>query len=235
MYKQFDEFFDWDLVPTTGFVEATHKPLGLMSTYDPALELLDEDEGGYVNHPLDKGGPTNRGITLATFRRYIKANASIADLKAITNAQVKLIYKRGFWDTIHADELPAGVDYAVFDFSVNSGPSRALKYLQISLQQMGLYKGEIDGLVGPQTLKAVGQAGPKKLIDLLCDYRQKFVRSLSNYPTFGRGWETRIAGVRKDAKALVGTGNAYVPTSPVAEKGFFERFVEAILLLFNKR
>lgn len=237
MFQAYDNYFDWDLVPTTGFVEANPQRFGLVATFDPALELLDEDEGGYVNHPQDKGGPTNRGITLATFRRHIKNNASIADLKAITNEQVKVIYKRGFWDTVHGDELPSGVDYAVFDFSVNSGPSRALKYLQIALQRMGLYKGDIDGLIGPQTHKAVKAADARKLIDVLCDERLKFVRSLSNYPTFGKGWENRIAGVRKDAKALVGKTPIVVTgptTTPVAPKSFIERLVEAIMLILNK-
>ncbi len=229
----FNEYFDLDLVPTTGFVEENYKPLSLVATYDPALELLDEDEGGYVNHPLDKGGPTNRGITLATFRRHIKSTATIADLKAITAEQIKIIYKRGFWDTVHGDELPSGVDYAVFDFSVNSGPGRALRYLQMSLQQMSLYKGDIDGLIGPMTLKAVQAASPEKLIDVLCDYRLKFVRSLSNYPTFGKGWERRIASVRQDAKRLVGKT---ATTTPVVrqERSFFERLFEAILLILNK-
>lgn len=230
--NRFDSFFDLDLVPTTGFVEQQYKPLGLVATYDPALELLDEDEGGYVNHPLDKGGPTNRGITLATFRRHIKANATIEDLKAISPAQIKLIYKRGFWDTVHADELPSGVDYAVFDFSVNSGPMRAIKYLQIALQSLGLYKGTIDGLIGPMTLKAVHLADPKRLIDVLCDERLRFVRSLSNYGTFGKGWERRISGVRGAAKSLVGKSPA--TTTPVVEKSFFERLIEAVLLLLNK-
>lgn len=233
MFKgTFDEYFDFDLVSATGFVEEQPQRLGLFSTFDPALELLDEDEGGYVNHPEDKGGPTNRGITLATFRRYIKSNATITDLKNITNEQVKVIYKRGFWDTVHADELPGGVDYAVFDFSVNSGPKRALKYLQMALQEMGLYKGNIDGLIGPQTLKAVNAADRVQLINRLCDLRLKFVRGLSNFPTFGKGWERRIAGVRKDAIELAKKPGT---TTPVGDGNFWQRLVEAFFMLLGRK
>lgn len=69
-------------------------------------------EGGYVNHPNDPGGPTNKGITLATFRRYLKRNGTIDDLKALTTEQATAVYKAQYWDAVSADLLPVGVDYA---------------------------------------------------------------------------------------------------------------------------
>ena len=78
-------------------------------------------EGGWSNHPSDPGGATNLGVTIATFRRYVKQNGTIADLKALTVDQAKTVYRRQYWDAVSGAELPDGVDFAVFDFGVNSG------------------------------------------------------------------------------------------------------------------
>src|SRR6476659_2347153 len=100
------------------------------SSYDEALRRLLEHEGGYTNHPADPGGPTNFGITLADYRRYVKPDATAADVKAMTVAVAKAIYRRRYWDAQACDELPGGVDYAVFDYGVNSGIGHSGKVLR---------------------------------------------------------------------------------------------------------
>jgi lysozyme family protein len=229
MFKTFNDYWTNEYIPTTGFVEDVPQLFGLTSTFDPALELLDEDEGGYVNNPADKGGPTNRGITLVTFRRWIKDTATISDLKAITDEQIRLIYKRVFWDGVHADELPSGVDYCVFDFAVNSGPARAIKYLQIALQPT--YKGQIDGLIGPETLRAVRLVSAATIIENITTLRQQFVRGLSNYPTFKNGWEKRISSVRNDALNMV--GNSSSTTTSIVKENWLAKFIAAIMQLLG--
>lgn len=92
-----------------------------------SLKLVLKYEGGYVNHPDDPGGPTNKGVTLATFRRYVKKGGTVADLQAITDAQVATVYRKQYWNAVDGDGLPSGVDFAVFDYAVNSGPGRAKK------------------------------------------------------------------------------------------------------------
>src|SRR5690606_10887140 len=94
------------------------------------------------------------------------------------------------------DDLPSGVDYAVFDFSVNSGVSRAAKYLQ------ALVGVAQDGVIGPKTLAAVAAYDPTKLVDRLCDRRMTFLRNLKTWNTFGRGWTSRVEGVRELAKRM---------------------------------
>ncbi len=47
-------------------------------TYDESLRRLLADEGGYRNHPSDPGGPTNFGITIIDYRKYVKPNATAA-------------------------------------------------------------------------------------------------------------------------------------------------------------
>src|SRR5947209_20555846 len=100
------------------------------SCYPESIRRLLLSEGGYVNHPSDPGGPTNFGVTLADYRRYVKPNATAADIRAMKVEQAKAIYKPKYWDKVAGDALPAGVDYCLFDYAVNSGTGRAPKVLQ---------------------------------------------------------------------------------------------------------
>lgn len=166
--------------------------------FQRALKLVLKHEGGWSDHPADPGGATNKGVTLATFRRYVKADASKADLRAITDEQVATVYYRHYWAAVMAHELPSGLDYAVFDFAVNSGPGRAAKYLQ------AIVGAKQDGRVGPETLKAVAKHNAGTLINSLCDRRMAFLKGLKTWPTFRKGWTTRVADVREQALAWVG-------------------------------
>ncbi|KMO09765.1 putative peptidoglycan-binding domain-containing protein, partial [Methylobacterium indicum] len=94
------------------------------------------------------------------------------------------------------DALPAGLGYALFDFAVNSGPKRAVIGLQRAL------KVADDGALGPLTLAAVAKHKPADLIDPLCDGRLAFLRDLSTWPRFGKGWARRVEEVRKAALAM---------------------------------
>ncbi|TMV79966.1 hypothetical protein FGG78_25630, partial [Thioclava sp. BHET1] len=117
-----------------------------MTRAEICIPRLLSTEGGYVNNPADNGGPTNKGITLATFRKFVKPGGSIEDLKALTIPQAVIVYKRRFWDRVVADFLPIGLDYLTFDFGVNSGPGRAVQFLQAAIGATP------DGVVGPQTI-----------------------------------------------------------------------------------
>lgn len=161
--------------------------------FQRALSLVLKYEGGYVNHKDDPGGPTNKGITLATFRRYIEPKGTIADLKAITAAQVATVYRRQYWDAVKGDDLPDGVDFATFDFAVNSGPSRAAKYLQSVL---GVTQ---DGKIGPGTLAAAKASKANVTVNVLCDARMAFLKRLKTWKTFGKGWSSRVSSVRVEA------------------------------------
>jgi lysozyme family protein len=164
--------------------------------FQRALALVLKHEGGYVDHPKDPGGATNKGITIATFRRYVKRDGTKDDLRRISDADVKPIYKTKYWDKVRGDDLPDGLDYAVFDFAVNSGTGRAPKYLQ---RVLGVAQ---DGVIGPTTLKAAHNANVEFAIDRLCDDRMAFLRGLSTFSTFGRGWTSRVSGVRIEAQRM---------------------------------
>ncbi len=163
-----------------------------------ALPLVLRHEGGWADHPQDPGGATMKGVTLATFRRYVKPSATKDDLRKITDEQVATVYYRHYWSVVNAQALPSGVDYAVFDFAVNSGPARAAKYLQ---EVVGVVQ---DGRIGPATIAAVEAMRPQDVINRLCDNRMAFLRRLSTWATFGKGWTNRVTDVRRHALEMVG-------------------------------
>lgn len=178
-----------------------------------AIPLILKHEGGFVNHPKDPGGATNKGITLATFRRYVKPGGTVADLKALTEEQAVIVYKRQYWDAVVADLLPAGVDYSVADFAVNSGPSRAAKELQ---RIVGV---TMDGKIGPQTLAAVNAKQSVWVIDKLNARRLEFLRSLkggSMWRTFGKGWQRRVDEVWDTSLQWSYTTASDAPKAPPA-------------------
>jgi len=164
-------------------------------------------EGGFVNHPKDPGGATNRGVTLATLKRLGidvdgDGDSDIVDLRNLRETDAVRVYKLFYWDKVSADDLPPGVDFAVADFAVNSGPVRAAQHLQRAL---GV---EADGHVGPKTLAAAWKADRAILINKICDSRLAFMRDAKNrktgeklWPTFGKGWAARVAQVRADSLA----------------------------------
>lgn len=169
----------------------------MRASYEKALERLLQHEGGYVNHPSDPGGATNFGITIHDYRRYVKPNATPADVKAMHLDEAKAIYKAKYWDALKCDDLPAGLDYAVFDFGVNSGVFRSAVFLQRILKVVD------DGFIGPKTLEAVNNADREELIKDFCDARLKFLQGLRTWPTFGKGWGRRVAEVRAASLDMV--------------------------------
>jgi lysozyme family protein len=167
-----------------------------------SLDLMFGHEGGYVNVKSDRGGPTKYGIThktLAAARGVTSVTA--AQVKAMTREEAVEIYRRSYWAQAGGDLLPSGLDYAAFDFGVNSGPQTAVKKLQAVLQAKKVYAGNIDGHIGEQTIAAMSAypGGVKELINDYCEERMRYLRSLTNaktgFPVNGRGWTIRVTGV----------------------------------------
>ena len=155
-------------------------------------------EGGWSDHPKDPGGATMKGVTLAVFRRHYGADQTKQNLHDITDEQLQNIYKTGYWDKCKCDDLPPGVDYAVFDAAVNSGPGRSAKWLQAAVGAAQ------DGAIGPNTLGKIDQNDPINVTNNMCDQRLRFLKSLSNWKTFGKGWGRRVEGVRATATVMAG-------------------------------
>lgn len=168
----------------------------MKSSYTLSLKRVLKHEGGYVNHPSDPGGATNKGIIQRTYNAWRRAKGlPLRSVKLITDDEVAAIYKSSYWDKIKGDDLPVGVDYAVFDFAVNSGPARAAKFLQ------RLTGVTADGVIGPATV-AAATAKQFGLVDRLCDERMRFLQTLPHWRVFGKGWSSRVTEVRTVAKSM---------------------------------
>ena len=166
----------------------------MKENYAQALKQVLKYEGGYVDHPKDPGGPTNKGVTQAVYDNWRKSqNLAIQSVRAIADSEVAAIYKNLYWDRISGDSLPSGVDFAVFDYAVNSGVSRAAKTLQAVV---GVTQ---DGVIGPATI----QATKTYVAMTVTNKRLAFMQSLSIWSTFGKGWSARIADVKAQIIALV--------------------------------
>jgi lysozyme family protein len=174
-----------------------------------ALSLVLKSEGGWSDNPADPGGATMKGVTLASFRRYVDPKGTRDDLRHITDAQLATCYRKFYWDAVAGDNLPDGVDYATFDFAVNSGPGRAAKYLQAVA---GVPQ---DGGIGPATLAAVGKLPSGAIIDNLCDNRLAFLKRLPTWPDFGKGWSSRVESVRKASLAMTAQPAIAPQSAPV--------------------
>lgn len=168
--------------------------------FDLCLAAVLKHEGGYVDHPSDPGGATNLGITHKTLARWRKVSPwwtlQKSEVQRMTRAEAARIYRALYWTPCKAGHLPAGLDLAVFDFAVNSGPDRAIRQLQATLNVV------VDGQVGPLTLEAARRADTGATISALCDRRLGFLRGLATFSVFGRGWSSRVAQVRAAALAV---------------------------------
>ena len=164
--------------------------------FDACLAHLLKHEGGFVNHPSDPGGATNLGVTQAVWEGWIDRSVSEKNMKALTPAKVAPLYREMYWDRIKADKLPSGVDYCVFDAAVNSGVSRAAKWLQTTVGAVA------DGAIGEQTLKQVLLTNPQMVIDKYSAIRLEFLKGRSTWPTFGKGWGRRVEEVKATANSF---------------------------------
>lgn len=162
----------------------------MKENFQNSLKHLLKHEGGYVDHPKDPGGATNKGITLNVFRLFYGFELTKKDLRNITDKQVEGVYQN-YWDECKSDELPSGVDYVVFDQTVNSGLGRSIKLLQASLDV------KIDGHIGPRTIAAAQKFSAVQTITTMCILRLRFLQNLKTWDTFGKGWAKRVRDVRK--------------------------------------
>ena len=166
------------------------------SNFEASLAHVLQSEGGFVDNPADPGGMTNLGCTKAVWEEFVGHPVSEADMRALTPDDVAPLYKRKYWDKVSGDNLPAGLDYAVFDAAINSGPGRAAKWLQ---EAVGV---TADGAIGSGTLAAVAAFDVQELIKAYNDKRLGFLQSLPTFGTFGKGWTIRVASVQAAASEL---------------------------------
>ena len=166
-----------------------------------ALTALLIHEAGFVDNKDDPGGMTNLGVTAATWAMWVGHDVNEKQMRALTPSIVAPLYRRKFWDACRADELISGLDYAIFDFAVNSGVGRSIKTLQACV---GV---NADGGFGSTTMAAVSLFkgdSAKVIITEVCDNRLNFLKSLKTFAVFGKGWENRVNSVKAQSLKMLG-------------------------------
>lgn len=163
----------------------------MKKNFDTCMTMLLHHEGGFTADKRDKGnangGSTNLGVTSAVWADWTGSHAGHDVMKALTPEDVKPLYKHNYWDRVKGDSelLYSGLDWALFDFAVNSGSGRAAKSIQ---RIVGV---EADGGIGNITLTAINDFDVKELLDKLHYSRQSFYESLDDFQYFGNGWTRR--------------------------------------------
>ena len=150
--------------------------------FDTAFDLLltPTYEGGYSNDPLDPGGETKYGISKRSYPHL--------DIKTLTRAQVKPIYRADFWGPAGCDAVPDELKYPLFDFAVNSGPKTAVRTLQT------VFRSKLTAL-SAQNASRNRPWPPRDLALVLCLDRLVFMTNRKNWPAHGKGWSRRICSL----------------------------------------
>ena len=169
----------------------------MIDTFAAYFPGLLKQEGGYVNNPHDPGGITNLGVTKRVWEDWTNRAVGEAEMRALKPADVAPLYRVSYWNGIDGDKLPAALAACVFDFAVNSGVSRAARYLQ---EIVGAAQ---DGHIGPGTLAALDKFltthSVAEAVRQYANARRAFYKSLPTFPHFGKGWLRRVDEVETAA------------------------------------
>ena len=169
----------------------------MQNNFDKCLEMLLHHEGGYVNNKHDKGGMTNLGVTKRVYDKWIDRESTEEEMRNLTPEDVAPIYKKNYWDRVKGDLLPSGLDWACFDWAVNSGSGRPAKAVQRAVG------ATVDGAIGKNTVALVMEKDPEFIIDYVYTVRKSFYESLDDYKHFGRGWSRRNKETLRQALKMI--------------------------------
>lgn len=153
--------------------------------FERAFDLLITHEGGFSNHPDDPGGATMYGVTEVVAR----AEGYTGPMRDLSLDFAKQVYRKRYWDACRCDQMPDVIRYPLFDAAVNSGPSQAIKWLQVAV---GV---KADGVIGPVTQQTVNVLPAQVTRQKMIGNRLRFMTNLNNWPSFSKGWARRIAAI----------------------------------------
>ena len=174
-----------------------------MENFNLVIAGLLKREGGYVNHPADKGGPTNFGITLATLKAWRKKTVTATDVKNMTVTEAKQIYKANYWDKLNLDKVSyLNIAAIAFDQAVNRGPKPAGKAIQSSVNVIKKATGQtllvVDGDIGPKSLNGItrldGYQAERVCAEMIKEAQLNYVSIVRRNPSqivFLTGWMNR--------------------------------------------
>lgn len=167
------------------------------AAFEASLPFVLRWEGGFVDHPNDPGGRTNKGVTQKVYDAWRKRQGlPVRDVKRLDDTELHRIYESGYWIPPHCDRLARQLDLVHFDTAVNMGLGRAVRFLQ---KAAGC---GVDGDFGSQTEKAVQACRPGDLIASYCATREAYYRELvrrnASLVVFLKGWLNRLNALRHE-------------------------------------
>lgn len=170
---------------------------GPMTTSERILiENIIRREGGYVNHPADRGGPTNYGITIWTMKnRYpeLSYRELHNKVKTLRQDEAALIYRDEYYLKPKLYKLPTEIRSQMTDMAVNIGPGKAVQLMQEILNV------KPDGIIGPETSQKAYEIldgiGPERFNNALVEKRKNhYMEIVTENPSqavFLKGWLNR--------------------------------------------
>lgn len=163
-----------------------------MADLEEALLYCLDNEKGFSNNPLDRGGPTNRGITLQNYAKFKGKPVSIEELKNISDDEIKAFYYLFFWKPLRLESVCQDTATAIFDTAVNMGSHAAIECVQKAL---GLTAKSVDGVIGSATLDLLNKTDTRYfIINLISEIQDRYASIVEANPSqveFIKGWLRR--------------------------------------------
>jgi lysozyme family protein len=171
-----------------------------------AIEVILKNEGGFVNHPADRGGATNWGITKKVYEQYKGRPVTIEEIKNMPRWEAIEIYKKNYWDAIAGDKIKYyATALTLFDQAVNRGVSTVIRQAQ---QVLGLIP---DGKIGTQTLAALNAMPDTKFVPLFLAAAENSYKTIvqrnPSQSVFLKGWLKRVEHLRNQTAKFFGELN----------------------------
>lgn len=180
-----------------------------MKTIDLMVERILSHEGGFINHPDDGGGPTNFGITQATYSHWLGRQASIADVQNMSVETAKEIYLSQYYFAPRINGFDADIQPQVFDCAVHHGPRQAIKFVQTVVNLADFGPIAVDGVNGPKTMVATQRAYAAMqayFINAIADERIYFFKQIVHHnpsqAVFLNGWLARAESFKLEIGAV---------------------------------
>ncbi len=170
-----------------------------MPDLDSMIDDILRREGGFVDHPADRGGPTKYGITQATLSRYIGRAALRSEVEGLSEEIAREIYTRNYYIAPRIDRLPEPIRAFVFDCAVNHGPRQAIRFVQRVCNAAGRTPPlSVDGAMGPNTRRGaewaqaeMGEVFLRALIEERRNFYRRIVELRPSQRVFLAGWMNR--------------------------------------------
>ena len=159
----------------------------MLVEFDDIIEKVLEHEGGLVDDPKDAVGLTNMGISQRAYPDE--------DIRGLTVERAKELYKRDYWDRYRTADLPDRLRDIYVDMCINMGGGRAIKILQEACNSKNANKIDIDGGIGPATIKAATNVEPFRLRAYRVMFYAELVMKKPEQMKFWVGWFRRSCEV----------------------------------------